>query len=216
MTALVVALTLLAAPDEGLKAKANALLAKKSYAAACPLFQKLAKASAKDGAAWADLASCLLLQKKPKDAIGAALTASRLDDADGRRSAYVTLALAGFEKKLPTAQPEDTAPKCTVLPSGSGCLVQVHVCSTAEAMDAAETHDTKSEIKIGFGLNEKDAVANKALNTFSRSQHHRSEGSDTECVLVAVDGCAKRAGYVCTTASAASAEPKTEAVEVEF
>lgn len=197
------------------RAKAAELMAKQNYAAACPMLKALTKADPKDGGAWADLGACLLGQKKNKDAIAAALTAARLDDAEGRRTAYVTLALAGFEKKLPAAQPEDAEPKCTSIPSVSGCKTPVFVCTTADAMET-ETRDTKAETKIGFGLTKEDAVANKAKNTFSKSQHHGSEGFDSECVLIAVDGCAKRAGYVCTTSSNASAEPKTEATEVAF
>ena len=127
----------------------------------------------------------------------------------------MTLALAGVEKKLPAAQPEETAPTCSAISSVSGCATKVFVCTTAEATET-ETRDTLSETKIGFGLTQADAIANKANNTFSRSRRHGSEGFDAECVVVAVDGCAKRAGYVCTTASAAIAEPKTEGTEVEF
>lgn len=197
------------------RARAAELMAKKNFAAACPILKAVTKAEPKDGGAWADYAACLLGQKKNRDAIGAALTAAKLDDAEGRRSAYVTLALAGFEKKLPAAQPEDTEAKCVSLPSPAPCKTPVFVCTTAEATET-ETRDTRNETKIGFGLDQKGAVDNKAKNTFSKSQHHGSEGFDSECVLVAVDGCAKRAGYVCTTSSAVSAEPKTEPTEVEF
>ncbi len=204
-------LTLLAGAD---RAKAAELMAKKNFAAACPMLKAVTKDSPKDGGAWADLSTCYLGQKKNKDAIAAALAAVKLDDAEGRKTAYVTLALAGFEKKLPAAQPDDAEPKCSSIPSAAPCKTPVFVCTTAEAMET-ETRDTKSEAKIGFGLTKDAAVANKAKNTFSKSQHHGSEGFDSECVLVAVDGCAKRAGYVCTTSSNASAEPKTEPTEVE-
>ena len=211
MIALLFLVVLGGSPD---RARAAELVAKRNYAAACPMLKALTKESPKDGGVWADYGACLLLQKKSKDAIAASLTAVRLEDAAGRLTGYVTLALAGFEKKLPAAQPDDTAPKCTSISSVSGCATKVVVCTTAEATET-ETRDTLSETKIGFGLTQADAVANKK-NTFSKSQHHGSEGFDSECVLIAVDGCAKRAGYVCTTASAASAEPKTEGTEVEF
>lgn len=205
-----VALTLLAGAD---RAKAAELMAKKNFAAACPILKALTKESPKDGGAWADLSVCLLGQKKNKEAIGAALAAVKLDDAEGRKTAYVTLALAGFEKKLPAAQPDDAEPKCTAIPSPAPCKTPVFVCTTADAMET-ETRDTKNETHIGFGLTKEASVANKAKNLFSHSQHHGSEGFDSECVLVSVDGCGKRAGYVCTTASNASAEPKTEPTEV--
>jgi tetratricopeptide (TPR) repeat protein len=217
MTQLLVTLVLLVSPTAPteLKEKANALIEKKDYAKACPMLKKVAEAAPKEGSGWAELGACLVLQKKNKDATAASLKAINLENADARHTAYLTLSLVGVEKKLPSAQPDEEKARCGSVASNAGCKTPVIVCNTATA-DTTETRDTRTETKIGFGLNEAEALANQAKNTFSRSQHRGSEGFDTECVLVAVDGCNKRAAIVCTTSNAASAEPKTDAIEIDF
>lgn len=158
--------------------------------------------------------------KRDHSQIAASLKAACSDDAKARSAAFLSLSKAGLEKRVPDAEVDDAAPRCTQLLSDAGCKVAVFVCSRLDDVET-ETKYSSTDRWVGFGTTKDAAIASLPLHLLTRARKSGRDSTDTQCVVVFLDGCHQRAGMVCTTSTetigvVSSSPPATEVFDLTF
>lgn len=153
--------------------------------------------------------------------VAASLKAAQGDDPKARSDGFLTLSQQGVEKKIPDPEPNVKEPRCVELKSDGACATKVTVCNRAEEIDADETHYSNVDRFVGFGLTAADATDDLPKHLMSRARKSGPDELDTQCVVVFLDGCHRRAGMVCTTATGRAGvmsdePPKTEVFDLSF
>jgi tetratricopeptide (TPR) repeat protein len=217
--------------------KALQLYKQKKLDEACPLFESAAKAKQRHGAIWGDLGLCELKRGKIPESIHASQLAIRFGSPEVRRAAYFNLRLAeakGLEfsdcARLESA-PELGCKKPTFackrdwMQYGSGMgtdgVVAFFDTDEARVKQRAEKYLQESTYEK---TPEGALPLRKSERCFQWCARHPEfhctddceEFDDLSCVIVSVDACHRRVGYVCDERVDATARARPSAGEFSF